>query len=112
MNSKPSTVAELTDAILSGAPLTDPAFRALAFLKTGDHESAHPHCQDDPRPIGSALHCVVHRLEGDLANARYWSARAGDALPDLSRKALTEGTTTLVPGEWEALAASALERAV
>lgn len=38
---------------------------------------AHELVQNDPSSEGSYLHGVIHREEGDLANARYWFARSG-----------------------------------
>jgi hypothetical protein len=31
--------------------------------------------------VGAWLHGIVHTLEGDLDNARYWCRRAGRAFP-------------------------------
>ena len=33
--------------------------------------------QEDESPNGCWLHGIVHLLEGDAANARYWYDRAG-----------------------------------
>lgn len=46
--------------------------RALA----GDWPSAHVVAQEhEGDPVADWLHAVVHRMEGDLANARYWYSR-------------------------------------
>ncbi len=46
--------------------------RALA----GDWPSAHAVAQEhEGDPVADWLHAVVHRMEGDLANARYWYRR-------------------------------------
>jgi hypothetical protein len=51
---------------------------AVALLETGDWQAAHAIVQEDEE---SALACwahgIVHLLEGDLANARYWYKKAG-----------------------------------
>jgi hypothetical protein len=51
---------------------------AVALLETGDWQAAHAIVQEDEQ---SALACwahgIVHVMEGDLANARYWYKKAG-----------------------------------
>jgi hypothetical protein len=43
---------------------------------------AHAIVQDDPSPLAAWMHGIVHLLEGDVSNARYWYGRAGRAFPD------------------------------
>jgi len=50
---------------------------ALSRLAAGDWEGAHALVQDDPSREAAWIHAHLHRLEGDLANARYWYGRAG-----------------------------------
>ena len=51
---------------------------AVALLESGDWQAAHAIVQEDEE---SALACwahgIVHLLEGDAANARYWYKKAG-----------------------------------
>ena len=51
---------------------------AVALLETGDWQAAHAIVQEDE---ASALACwahgIVHLMEGDTANARYWYKKAG-----------------------------------
>ena len=51
--------------------------QALSRLAAGDWDSAHKIVQDDASPEAAWVHAHLHRVEGDLANARYWYARAG-----------------------------------
>ncbi len=51
--------------------------KALWFIKKGDWEAAHDIAQDIETPVGSWLHALLHLIEGDLGNARYWFAAAG-----------------------------------
>jgi len=51
--------------------------KSLWFTKKGDWESAHNIAQDIETPIGSWLHALLHLIEGDLGNARYWFIEAG-----------------------------------
>jgi hypothetical protein len=50
---------------------------ALAGDWQGAHEVAQKHEHD---PTACWLHAVVHRIEGDLGNARYWYGRSGRTL--------------------------------
>lgn len=49
---------------------------ALALLDEGDWEAAHKIVQNDDSPTACWIHGVVHVMEGDLDNARYWYRRA------------------------------------
>jgi len=53
--------------------------RAVDLLAAGDWEAAHAIVQEDGSSIGAWLHGIVHTLEGDLGNARYWYREAGRA---------------------------------
>lgn len=55
-----------------GAPLL-----TLWWEAKGDWKRAHECAQADPSPHGAAVHAYLHRVEGDLSNARYWYNRAG-----------------------------------
>jgi hypothetical protein len=59
----------------------DALSRAVDLLAAGDWEAAHAIVDRDPTPLGSWLHGIVHTLEGDLSNARYWYGRAGRDFP-------------------------------
>ena len=54
-----------------------PEVKALWYTKKGDWEAAHGIAQDLETPIGSWLHALMHLIEGDLGNARYWFVEAG-----------------------------------
>ncbi len=51
--------------------------KALWYTKKGDWAAAHDIAQDIETPIGSWLHALLHLIEGDLGNARYWFVEAG-----------------------------------
>ena len=51
--------------------------RAVRLLQEGDWETAHPIAQKSSSALGRWAHGIVHLLEGDLDNARYWYDRAG-----------------------------------
>ena len=46
------------------------------ICKKGDWQKAHAIVQNDESQLGCWAHGIVHMLEGDLGNARYWYRRA------------------------------------
>jgi hypothetical protein len=50
--------------------------RALELLETGAWQQAHEIVQEDTSILAAWLHGIVHTLEGDLDNARYWYRKA------------------------------------
>jgi hypothetical protein len=60
--------------------------RAVDRAMAGDWEGAHAIVQQDEEDATSCwIHAVLHKIEGDAGNARYWYARAGrayEAYPD------------------------------
>jgi len=58
-----------------GAPTAE-LRRAVALALTGDWQAAHLIAQKyEDDDVASWIHAVVHRMEGDLANAGYWYRR-------------------------------------
>jgi hypothetical protein len=63
---------------LSQAQMTS----ALAHLQRGDWQAAHEIVQqDEDSPLACWAHGIVHLMEGDLPNARYWYGQAKRAFP-------------------------------
>ena len=54
---------------------------AIQLIEKGDWEAAHSIVQDETSALGSWAHGVIHMLEGDTQNARYWYKRAGKTFP-------------------------------
>ena len=54
---------------------------AIRHLQRGNWQRAHPLVQNDDSELGCWAHGIVHLLEGDLGNARYWFRRAGRPFP-------------------------------
>ncbi len=54
---------------------------AARYLEQGQWQKAHELVQDDESPLSCWAHGIVHLLEGDLDNARYWYRQAGRAFP-------------------------------
>lgn len=69
-----------------------PALTALWWQRKGDWEKAHEAAQSDDGVEAAWVHALLHREEGDLANAGYWYRRAGKDASDDPLEA-----------EWEAI---------
>ena len=54
---------------------------AIRHLTRGDWQKAHAIVQNDDSDLGYWAHGIVHMLEGDIGNARYWYRRAGRPFP-------------------------------
>src|SRR5688500_9707996 len=55
---------------------------ALELLDKGNWQAAHEIVQkDEESPLACWAHGIVHLMEGDVANARYWYGAAGRAFP-------------------------------
>src|SRR5438105_1579145 len=54
---------------------------AIRHLKKGQWEKAHAIVQQDESRFGCWAHGIVHIVEGDFGNARYWYRRAGRPFP-------------------------------
>jgi hypothetical protein len=55
--------------------------RAIDFLRAGAWQEAHEIVQAEDSELAAWLHGIVHTLEGDLDNARYWYRKAGRVFP-------------------------------
>lgn len=57
--------------------------RAVALLERGDWKAAHEIVQADEDSAAACwAHGIVHLMEGDLPNARYWYRKAGRAFSE------------------------------
>jgi hypothetical protein len=55
---------------------TDRHAKALAFACAGDWDGAHRLVQNMSDPLGCWIHAVLHKMEGDAHNSRYWYERS------------------------------------
>ena len=55
--------------------------QALRHLEGGAWQPAHEIVQQHESTLAAWLHGIVHTLEGDLDNARYWYRKAGRTFP-------------------------------
>ena len=68
---------------------------ALALLERGDWQQAHAIVQEHETPDAAWLHGIVHVLEGDLDNARYWYERAKRTFSPDAKSELAAARQTL-----------------
>jgi hypothetical protein len=55
---------------------------AVVHLRRGDWQAAHEIVQkDEESPLACWAHGIVHIMEGDIPNARYWYGQAKRAFP-------------------------------
>lgn len=55
--------------------------RAVELLQAGAWQEAHKIVQQEKSALAAWLHGIVHTLEGDLDNARYWYRKAKRPFP-------------------------------
>ena len=56
--------------------------KAVDHLQAGDWQAAHEIVQqDEDSPLSCWAHGIVHIMEGDIPNARYWYGQAKRAFP-------------------------------
>ena len=65
---------------LPPAEVADPGLQALWFAAKGEWDHAHSLAQTNKGKSGDWVHAYLHRVEGDLSNAKYWYRRAGKPL--------------------------------
>jgi hypothetical protein len=51
--------------------------RAIDLIISDDWVGSHKIVQDLNTPIAQWIHAVLHKIEGDEANSRYWYSRSG-----------------------------------
>ena len=87
-------------ASLSGAapaPQLDAPLAALWWAAKGGWDAAHKLVQDESTADAAWVHAYLHRVEGDLDNARYWY-----------RQAKRPDTSGALDAEWDAIVAALL----
>ncbi len=87
----------LVDSDLQPPNGLSPCLHALLLGCRGVWDDSHDMVNDIDTPLGSWIHAWLHRVEGDLSNARYWYRLAG-----------REEATAALDVEWEALVEAAL----
>jgi hypothetical protein len=96
------TLAEFKRSVSKRSPPPGfaPALVALWWEAKGDWERAHALVMDESGKDCAWIHAYLHRVEGDLGNARYWYGQAGKAVP-----------TGPLRAEWDSIACALLAAA-
>jgi hypothetical protein len=95
------TVDEFKASLSRETPAQDlsPALQALWWAGKDDWEKAHTIVMAESGAEPAWVHAYLHRVEGDLGNARYWYGQAGQSPADGS-----------LPDEWSAIVSALLVR--
>ena len=93
------TLSEFKRSLTKAKPPADlaPALAALWWAGKDDWDKAHKIVMDEGGKDCAWVHAYLHRVEGDLGNARYWYGQAGKAPP-----------TGRLRAEWDSIAAALL----
>ena len=64
-------------------PLDEPLRNAVSLALAGEWDAAHRIVQKYEDDVTACwIHAVLHRIEGDAANARYWYRKIKRKLPE------------------------------
>jgi hypothetical protein len=93
------TVDEFKNSLANTKPPTglSSALMALWWAGKDDWERAHKIVMDEGGKDCAWVHAHLHRVEGDLENARYWY-----------RQASKPASTDALPAEWDTIATALL----
>ena len=66
--------------------------QAIELAEAGQWNAAHEIVQQSEDTTAAWIHAVLHKIEGDQDNSRYWYRRAGklEHFPDEPKTELTE----------------------
>ena len=62
----------------------DQIVKAINLASRGEWDDAHNIVQDFSDPIACWIHAVLHKIEGDAWNSRYWYARSEHSYEEFS----------------------------
>lgn len=82
---------------------------AIEAALASDWDRAHAIVQDMDDPLACWIHAILHKIEGDTGNSRYWYGRAGARrYEDFAdpRAELSAACTAAVAGPHDAFATS------
>jgi hypothetical protein len=94
------TLAEFTRTLTRAAVPAgvSPALAALWWAGKGEWDKAHAIVMEESGEECAWVHAYLHRVEGDLGNARYWY-----------REAKRPESKASLPAEWDVMVTTLLE---
>jgi hypothetical protein len=69
-------ILKADDAIFGTGTENRACVRALLLLQAGDLDRSHKIVQEMAGKSAAYIHGMIHRIEGDYSNAKYWFRRA------------------------------------
>jgi hypothetical protein len=57
--------------------MNEELIQAIDYALAGHWDEAHKAVQEIENPKAYWIHAVLHKIEGDVNNSRYWYSRAG-----------------------------------
>jgi hypothetical protein len=77
--------------------------RSLLFIAAGGIDQAHRLAQELSTSVASYIHGMVHRIDDDFDNARYWfrRARVDPAAAEMYRRAAAHSVTVASHPSWD-----------
>jgi hypothetical protein len=96
-----TTAAEFKSSVSGAAPAPggSPPLIALWWAAKGDWSKAHKIVMEEDGADAAWVHAYLHRVEGDLENARYWYKQAGKP-----------AASSALPAEWAAIVSDLLAK--
>lgn len=64
--------------------LKNELLKAIQLAQSNDWDGAHQIVQEYHHPIACWIHAVLHKIEGDEENSRYWYRRCDASFEDFS----------------------------
>ncbi|HEU4707874.1 MAG TPA: hypothetical protein VFS17_01035 [Methylophilaceae bacterium] len=64
--------------------MTEDLKSAISLALEGEWDQAHIIVQELGSPMAAWIHAVLHKIEGDESNSRYWYARARRSYEDFN----------------------------
>jgi len=64
--------------------MTEDLKSAISLALEGEWDQAHIIVQELGSPMAAWIHAVLHKIEGDESNSRYWYARARRSYEDFT----------------------------
>lgn len=68
--------------------LKNELLKAIQLAESNDWDGAHRIVQEYDHPIACWIHAVLHKIEGDKSNSRYWYARCTANYEDFDSAAI------------------------